>query len=147
MTTTPTREPLPCSYRLRRARDIVVLMLPIHTVSEPNVRGHWSARAGRAKDHRSVVGLTLRPQLKALGLPVTVLLTRFSSGRLDDDNLRGALKAVRDGVADALGLANDSDPRVTWCYSQTRAKRGAHGVEVTVSRGVASLERAATRSR
>jgi len=33
------------------------------------------------------------------------------------DNLRGALKAVRDQVATWLGV-DDADPRVTWEYGQ-----------------------------
>lgn len=126
-----------CSYLLRRGSDVITLRLPIHTVSEANVRGHWSARARRAQGHRSIIALALRPQVGSLGLPVCVLLTRKSIKKLDDDNLRGALKAVRDGVADALGLADDSDERVTWLYAQAPAKPGEHGVEVAVTRRLA----------
>lgn len=61
-----------------------------------------------------------------MSLPCVVRLTRLSPGTLDDDNLRGALKAVRDGVADRLGV-DDRDPRVTWEYAQERFK-GLKGV-------------------
>jgi hypothetical protein len=50
---------------------------------------------------------------------------------LDDDNLQGALKSVRDGVADAYGIP-DNDSRITWRYSQERCGRGVFGVRVTI---------------
>jgi hypothetical protein len=120
--------------RVQKAQGIVVLTLPIRTVSEPNVRDNRWRKASRTKDHRSVVGLALRPQVHGLGFPLRVMLTRISAGTLDDDNLRGALKACRDGVADALGLESDRDPRVTWFYGQAPAKRGTGAVEITVTR-------------
>jgi hypothetical protein len=61
-----------------------------------------------------------------------IRLTRVTAPRgkiLDDDNLRGCLKAVRDGVADWLGI-NDNDPRVSWHYAQRNGT--AWGVEVEV---------------
>lgn len=123
----------PCEYRLQSRGGVVTLVLPIKTVSEPNVRSSWHAKAARTKAHRGQVALVLRSKIRALGLPVTVVLTRMSPGRLDDDNLRGALKAVRDGVADALGLRDDSDPRVSWAYTQTRVARGEHAISVIVA--------------
>lgn len=62
-------------------------------------------------------------------LPARILLVRLSAGTLDDDNLRPALKSVRDGIADRLGIA-DNDPRVTWDYAQERCKRGQTAVRV-----------------
>jgi hypothetical protein len=60
----------------------------------------------------------------------------MSAGTLDDDNLRGALKAVRDAVTDALGLRTDADERVQWHYAQARVGRGCYGIEVAVTRGL-----------
>lgn len=62
---------------------------------------------------------------------VTVTLTRYSAGTLDDDNLRGSLKAIRDGVADWLGVP-DNDPRVTWAYAQRTVDPKKFAVEVEV---------------
>ena len=63
-------------------------------------------------------------------LPCTVLLVRVApSNGLDSDNLQGALKACRDGVAEWLGV-DDRDPRVAWRYDQ---RRGPWSVEVEVS--------------
>lgn len=100
----------------------VEVILPVQTVSEANRRDHWAVKAKRVKRHR----LVARAMCPAMGLPCVVRLTRLSPGTLDDDNLRGALKAVRDGVADRLGV-DDRDPRVTWEYAQERSK-GLKGV-------------------
>lgn len=68
-------------------------------------------------------------------MTATVRLTRVapSNGLDPHDGLRTALKAFVDGVADALGLANDRDPRVTWEYGQRRGLFGEHAVEVAIT--------------
>jgi len=96
---------------------VASVWLPVQTVSEANQREHWSKKAKRAKRQRHAA-LLLAPRHS---LPAVVRLTRLSRSRLDDDNLRGALKAVRDGVADAFGVA-DNDPRLRFEYDQ--APRG-----------------------
>ncbi len=100
----------------------MILTLPIRTVSEPNCRGHWAAKARRARDHRTVVGLAVRAEMRAMvpfPIPCVVTLTRIAPRTLDDDNLRGALKACRDGVADALGI--DDRSRESTRLDATRA--------------------------
>ena len=137
----------------------VVVTLPLQTVSESNRRDFWAKRAARAKIHRQATVLALRqpvtafrevlaaerqptPARPARGklapaiamTPVSqyrVAFTRISPRALDDDNLRGALKAVRDGVADALGI-DDRDSRVTWSYGQERGKKGEYAVSIDV---------------
>lgn len=95
----------------------------VATVSEPNARGHWALRAKRAKVQRKAAWATVKP----MPLPCSVLLTRIALRELDDDNLRPALKAIRDGVADRLGI-DDRDPRVTWLYDQQKC----HGYAVRI---------------
>lgn len=95
---------------------ICTVRLPIRTGGGLNERMHRFAQARRTKSERKVARL-LAP---AASLPCIVTLTRLSPGMLDDDNLRGSLKGVRDGVADKLGV-DDRDPRVTWLYRQERA--------------------------
>ena len=58
-------------------------------------------------------------------------LTRIGPRRLDSDNLAAALKHVRDGVADALGM-DDGDPRLVWLYGQRRGKPGEYAVLVEI---------------
>lgn len=96
----------------------------LRTESEANARGHWSGKAKRAADQRAVVAAVVRARVKPT-LPVEVTLKRYApSVGLDDDNLRASMKAVRDGVTDALGLPDDRDPRVTWRYQQVRGPWG-----------------------
>ena len=112
------------------ARAHLAVSIPVATPSVANLREHWRKRAERAKLHRSMAlwhmraGTADRP-----ALPVSVTLTRCSVRELDDDNLRSALKAVRDGVADWLGV-DDRDPRVTWAYGQEKSKTAHVRVEV-----------------
>ena len=69
-----------------------------------------------------------------VSFPVVVRLTRVApSNGLDDDNLRPALKSVRDGIADALGV-DDRDPRVSWEYGQLRGRAREYAVEVEIRR-------------
>lgn len=65
----------------------------------------------------------------------TVTLTRCSSGTLASDALPGALKHIRDAVAQWLLGGEigrmDDDPRLTWVYKQMKIKRGVpHSVLV-----------------
>lgn len=106
---------------------MLLVHLPILTVSEANRRDHWRVRAKRAKSQRRTAAVLV----PAFGLPCVVTLTRVASRALDDDNLRGAMKAVRDGIADRLGV-DDRDARVAWQYAQRTGKQagGVRGVEV-----------------
>lgn len=91
--------------------------------SASNLREHWGSRAGRAKKQRGGAHIALKRLLEDKVLLVA-RLTRVAPRRLDDDNLRGALKAYRDGVADALGLANDKPGWLQWEYAQEQCPMG-----------------------
>lgn len=112
---------------------MIEVQLRMRTVSTLNAREHWSARAKRAKFERQLAYFTLLgTSAKVPAGHVRVALTRIAAPRgraLDDDNLRGALKAVRDGVADWLGCA-DNDPRVTWHYVQAKGPQWGVAIQV-----------------
>lgn len=96
------------------------LEFPLRTSPGGNNREHWRVRNARVKNERTVTAWNLaavpRPDL-----PVVVTLTRYApSNGLDDDNLRQSLKAIRDQVAEWLGV-DDRDRRVLWEYAQARA--------------------------
>lgn len=123
---------------------MIDVTFPMHTVSEANRRGHWSKHTGRTKGQRDATGLVVQAEAKqrtkrdaawlllsADDGPLFVTLTRLAPRRLDSDNNVGSLKAVRDGVADALGI-DDRDPRVTWLYGQEKAK--GYAVRITITR-------------
>ena len=115
-------------------RAVVCVVVPVRTISSSNAREHWAVRARRVKTERAAALLVLRSTGCPLWTaPLVVRLTRISGPRgktLDDDNLRGCLKAIRDGVADWLGV-QDNDPRITWRYDQRKAD--AWGVEIEVT--------------
>ena len=115
---------------------LVSVTLPLTTVSEANSHTHWRVRQTRAKSHRQfalmAVGGALRrdwPVGGWRGAELVVLLTRVAPRELDSDNLQGALKHVRDGVADALGV-DDRDERVTWAPCDQR--KGKAGVVIEI---------------
>lgn len=107
-----------------------VAIIPLRTVSENNQREHWATKAKRVAAHRNstkiVVGMSL---LKFRNVPqywsgfTVIQLTRHSPRALDGDNLNGALKAVRDGVTDALKFGDDREStKLAWLYDQRQAK-------------------------
>lgn len=107
----------------------VAVVLPLKTVSALNgSHSHWRTVATRRKRERRTAML-MCPQTV---LPCVVRLVRLSAGTLDDDNLRAALKSVRDGIADRLGVA-DNSPLVRWDYGQERCKRGEYAVRVEIT--------------
>jgi len=112
--------------------------------SQGRTRGGQIARSkARAKVRRSAWLCALSS--KAWGppmLPVVVTMRRVapSAGLDEHDGLRGALKPVVDGLADALGLKSDRDPRVRWAYDQRRGRPGEYAVEVEV-REASEVER------
>jgi hypothetical protein len=97
--------------------------------SEANTRGHWRASAARKKHQRQTAAAMVsfvRPALRAHDVVYGVVVTmiRVYSGRerpFDSDNLAGAFKAVRDGIADAFGI-DDGLPFYDW---QVRQEKGA----------------------
>jgi len=103
------------------------LILPIRTVSIMNLRENWRVRAKRAKTERKIAFI-LMPKV---ALPCTIKLTRIAPRELDDDNLRGSQKSVRDGIADRLGI-DDRDRRVRWDYGQEKGGAKEYAVRVEV---------------
>jgi hypothetical protein len=108
--------------------------LLIKTVSEANRRDKWDA-IRRAKMQREAAYLFFTASFRANPPtpPVVVTMKRFGVGTrlLDDDNLRRALKAVRDGIADALGVDDGSLSQVRWEYQQEKGKH--YGIHVTIT--------------
>ena len=104
--------------------------LPLRLESSANLREHWRARAARSKVYRDMSRAICRPPDWAETAKIQVIMWRIAPSQgLDDDNLAAAFKAVRDGIADRLGLKNDRDPRVKWEYRQSR---GRWAVEILI---------------
>jgi hypothetical protein len=124
--------------RLARADGaLAVVRLDIATPNPANAKTGSSrlALSRTKKAQRELARSRLEVTLgRTRPLPCRVHVRRVapSSGLDPHDGLPGALKAVVDGVADALGLASDRDPRVTWTYDQRRGVPGEYAVELEV---------------
>jgi len=100
--------------------------LPLRIESVANLREHWKKKAKRAKAHRfAMIAVPRHP------LPCIVTLTRVAPRPLDTDNLSSAMKNVRDGIADRLGVT-DNDPRVEWRYAQRKGEPKEYGMVVEI---------------
>ena len=115
------------------AVGVICVTLPVRLVSEANLHDHWAVKAGRVKAQRKAARMVVANALRTFdqdgGRPVRITITRVSPRELDGDNMQSAAKAVRDGIADALGYRNDSHPHLTWVYAQSK---GGPGCEVTL---------------
>jgi hypothetical protein len=110
---------------------MISFFIPLKTEgTNKQLRMNTFVRARRTKLEKEIAGLFPAWQLKPA---VRILMTRLSSSGqlLDDDNLRGALKATRDGLALKLRI-NDATPLVKWDYAEERCERGKEGVRVEV---------------
>lgn len=115
---------------------MIEFLLPIKTINEANTRSHWRVKAKRVRAQRGAARLFMLAALGAgeLELPCTVTLTRISPGTLDDDGPPSALKGVRDGIAEALGVDDKLRDVVRYKYEQQKGK--PMGVLVTVTAGI-----------
>jgi hypothetical protein len=107
----------------------MIALVPIRTSTGLNARAHWTARSRRVKKERRQTALVLLG-CKRPPLPCRVLLTRIApSNGLDDDNLLGALKGVRDQIAEWFGIDDRYSMFVAYRYAQ---ERGAWGVRIEI---------------
>jgi len=96
------------------------LVVPMQTGRGMNSRGHWRVAHKRNLAEQDVIAWELH-RIPKPAIPCSVLLTRFApSNGLDDDNLAGALKNVRDAVAKWLGVNDAKRETVRYRYTQAR---------------------------
>lgn len=127
---------------LKRLRDaltameerepLTVLELPLTCPNPLNgSQGNRWGAADRRKRHRALTAAGLRPLLRRVDTLrlLAVRLVRVAPRQLDCDSAHAALKSVRDGVADALGM-DDRDPRVVWVVDQQRGTSAWVVVEI-----------------
>lgn len=104
-----------------------MIEIPIKIESTLNKREHWRKRSERARLERVLACRWIASPRPAF--PCIIRLIRIAPRELDDDNLAGGFKSVRDGIADWLGI-DDRDPRVKWRYGQTKGKPKQYAVRV-----------------
>ncbi len=90
---------------------------------------HWRKLANIAKKQKTIVNHYLHDRLDIPFLPLLVTITRIGPRRLDDDNLQGACKYVRDQIASVVGV-DDGSNLYTWHYEQ---KTGKFGVDIDIT--------------
>lgn len=123
-----------------RPMTTATMTIPLRLPSTANARQHWAARARTVKAQRATIALYWRAppgdavrELARRGPPWAVEIIRTTPARpLDDDNLAGACKAVRDEVARLLGVDDGPTAPVAWRYGQRKAPD--YGVVVTLTR-------------
>lgn len=96
-----------------------------------NSRQHWRVVWRRGEAEKSTVGMVLRSRLGVVppALPVTITITKISTGRSDGDGLQASCKWVRDTCAKWLGV-DDGSPLLSWQYDQRSEGRGVWGVVI-----------------
>jgi hypothetical protein len=98
--------------------------------SANNLREHWAVKANRVKASRLRTAAYLRTKGAAFlrewrvmsgneALRLACTLTRIAPRELDDDNLQGAFKGIRDQVAEECGI-DDGSKRWDWRYAQAK---------------------------
>ena len=113
------------------ATQVLFATVPVRLVSVANAREPWQARHRRAKAHRAAAKAALGPDIKGPPPPYVITITRIGPRQLDSDNLAGSAKALRDGVADWLGI-DDGSPRIKWEYAQHKGDAGHYSAWVRV---------------
>lgn len=119
-------------------RTIVRLNVKTTNPNNGSIGNSRVAGLVRARIRKTQRQLAWAKVMSALGLaprlPAEVTVTRVapSTGLDPHDGLGAALKATIDGIADALGLKSDRDPRVTWHLAQRRGEPGEYAVEVAI---------------
>ena len=105
---------------------MIEVSISLRTGRGLNDRMHRMARVRSVKAERHTAYWYLHQAAPFFGAHLTgeqhldITLRRCSPSRgLDADNLQGALKAVRDGVADWLRI-DDGSARISWIYEQAR---------------------------
>jgi len=110
-------------------KDRAVFELPMRVASVANLREHWAVKAKRVKKERTAVFAVLRTVRSLPALPVNVKMVRLAPRTLDGDNLQSAFKAVRDELAAAFKL-DDNSVLIDWFYSQEKSK--TYGVRIEI---------------
>jgi hypothetical protein len=123
------KAPKPIKFGKCKSGFGITFEVPIKLVSEANTHDGLKAQLRRKAQVKRTMRqvLTLIPRVVAL--PCTVTMVRFGPKELDSDNLDNAFKAVRDMIAEWVGV-DDADKRYTWQFHQKPGK--AYKVRVTI---------------
>ncbi len=119
--------PLVLSWRSLMA-ELPGMFLAYETLPSVNMRGAWYMHEGRIKKEREL-GALIAMKLVSF-FPMACIFTRYGSTLLDDDNLRPCFKAIRDGIAQRLGVRDGPTGPIKWEYKQEKTGLGCYGIRV-----------------
>jgi len=109
---------------------------PIKTVSEANRPGResWRTQWERKKDQKASMHYDLCNALRGrqVKLPCTVTLVRVGPKLMDDDNLARAFKAIRDSIANKLGVDDGETDKIRFRYDQIAIGKHKYLVKVNI---------------
>lgn len=89
----------------------------------------------KVRKQDKVAALASRPPRSKTGADRAEYVITLCNHRrvlIDDDNLIGGLKSLRDSIANRVSV-DDGDPRIRWQYHQIESK-GREGVVVTIEK-------------
>ncbi len=110
--------------------DVIHIRIDVKTVRGLNAREHWAVRARRVRnEHDQTRVAWIRAGKPKLKTPAIVTITRHSVQLMDDDNLPGATKAIRDELAEIAGV-DDGSAALRFEYAQVRLPRRQQWVTV-----------------
>lgn len=105
------------------------VVIPIRLGRGGNDRKHWRAADRQKKGEKAWTAWMLFTQEKP-SMPCIVTITRIApSNGVDDDNLAGSCKYVRDEIARWLGVDDKKSDVVRYQYRQ---ERGPWSVRITL---------------
>ena len=126
----------------KSASDKISFKIPMRLISPGNARMHWRevARIKKAqRDNGLFYTLAAEPsKLRVLvcetwKMPALLItITRIGKRKMDDDNLAGSAKYVRDGIADGLGINDGDEKAAIWIYKQEIGTQ--YGCRVTIEK-------------
>ncbi len=102
---------------------LMMKQFPLQLGRGGNDRKHWRAADRQKKAEKEAVAWMFRGAMRPPVFPCVVTITRIApSAGLDDDNLSGACKYIRDGVAEWIGVDDKKTDKVRYQYAQERGQ-------------------------
>jgi len=127
-------------------RMVISMLLAVRVESEANLQaasyGQRMAKARRTKIQRSIAKNMVGQALRDIGIrpgyfdagnkDCLVVLTRIAPRSLDDDNLPRSFKAIRDGIAEALGMDDNTKSKLKWQYAQEKGPPKQYAIRIQI---------------
>lgn len=107
---------------------VLQTQLPLKLDVTQNSRLHWAKKARKVTKQKHDVFYTMKKFGKPPAPPLTIVMTRIGTQRLDDDNATASCKHARDAIAQWLGI-DDGDERLEWKCEQ---QKGAYGLKIEI---------------